>query len=204
MKENISKYINWDMFYQNKTGNQYPEAHIVRFIACNYYGVKDRSKINILDLGCGAGPHLWYLAREGFNVYGIDGSQTAIDKAKNRLDKDGLKCDLLAADFLNLPYKGESMDAVIDAASIQHNAMESIKIIILEILRVLKEGGKYFGTLIAEHKDLSDASFKTHFSSKKEIHGLFSKFKNVKIDYSQYSEDNQEKYIKFWLVEAQK
>jgi len=196
--------LNWNKFYKSTKGNQYPEPSIIRFIAENYYQVKDRSHIKILELGYGTGGHQWYFNREGFDTYGIDISSRAINMAKARLKKEGLQSHLCVRDFISLPYKDESMDAVIDTTSIQHNSLEAIREIIKEIYRVLKKGGKFFGMLIAEHKDLSDSRFKTHFFKKKEIRALFSKFKNVKIDNLHYSEENGEKYIKFWIVETQK
>ena len=202
MKKSWDTY--WDTFYQNSDGNQYPEVSIVRFVARNYYQVNDKSCVKILNLGCATGAHQWYLAREGFDAYGIDGSPTAVNKTRERLQKEGLQSNLCAGDFLTLPYEDEFMDAVIDPASIQHNSIESIREIIKEVYRVLKNGGRFFGMFIAKHKNLIDAQFKTHFFQKTEIQTLFSGFKSVNIDHFHYSEENEEKYVKFWVVKAQK
>lgn len=192
----------WDRFYQQSTGNQYPEAHIIRFVAKNYYGAEDRSKINILDLGCGGGCHLWYLAREGFSAHGMDGSPTAIEAAKAKLGREGVHADLHVGDFTALPFADNSMDGIIDAASIQHNDMEAIRAIVNEICRVLKPGGKFFGVLISDSKDLSDKSFSTHFFSKSELQDLFAPFEEISVDETGYTADNGQRSIKFWLVEA--
>lgn len=194
----------WEKFFRESCGNQYPEAAIIRFIARNYYVAKKRSHIKILDLGCGTGAVQWYLAREGFDAYGIDASPSAISKTRKRLRKEGLKSDLRVGDFVSLPYGNESIDTVIDAASIQHNSTDAIVKIIKEIHRVLKKGGKFFGMLIAESDGLSCDTFKTHFFQKKEIHDLFNKFIEIKIDHLAYTEENEKKFIKFWLVTSQK
>lgn len=194
----------WENFFKESGGNQYPEAGIIRFVANNYYSAKRRSCIKILDLGCGTGAIQWYLAREGFDTYGIDASSAAISKARGKLQKEGLKSDLRVGDFVNLPYKNGSMNAVIDAASIQHNSIDAIEEIIKEVYRVLKNGGKFFGMLIAESNGLSCASFKTHFFQKKEILALFCEFKGISVDHLAYTEENEKNSIKFWLVEAQK
>ena len=65
----------------------YPTEHVIRFIARNYYNVPERGKIKILDFGCGTGAHTWYLAREGFDAYAFDGSESAIRRAKKDLQK---------------------------------------------------------------------------------------------------------------------
>lgn len=61
---------------------------MIRFIARNFYKVNNRESIKILEVGCGPGANLWYMNREGFTVYGIDGSETAIKKAEKRLKED--------------------------------------------------------------------------------------------------------------------
>ncbi len=194
----------WEQFYQQSNGNQYPDACIVRFVAKNYYSRKNRRKIHILDLGCGSGSTQWYLCKEGFTTFGIDASKTAIKKSRKRLQIDNLKADLRVGDFTTLPYLQSSMDAIIDAASIQHNRMNSIKKIILEIYRVLKKGGKFYGMLIAKSNKLSCADYATHVFKVPEIKSLFAAFRFLSIDYLEYTEANQTKSIKFWLVEATK
>jgi 2-polyprenyl-3-methyl-5-hydroxy-6-metoxy-1,4-benzoquinol methylase len=59
----------------------YPNEEMIRFVARRFYSTTDRGSIRILDLGCGAGTQTWYLAREGFDVSAIDGSQVGIDRA---------------------------------------------------------------------------------------------------------------------------
>lgn len=50
-----------------------------------FYAVEDRATIKVLEVGCGPGANIWYLAREGFSVYAVEGSASAIEKAHNRL-----------------------------------------------------------------------------------------------------------------------
>ena len=147
---------------------------------------------------------MWYLAREGFSGYGIDGSISSIKRVEEKLIKENLTADIAVGDFLKLPYDDNFFNAVIDAASIQHNAFESITKIIGEVYRVLKKNGKYFGMLIESDVELSDNQFFTHYFNKQEVRGLFSAFNNISIDYIRYTEDNEEKIINFLIVEASK
>lgn len=71
----------WEEVHNGREWGKYPSEDIIRFIARNYYK-KDRKNIKILDIGCGQGANTWYLANEKFNVYGFDGSESAIIKAK--------------------------------------------------------------------------------------------------------------------------
>jgi len=194
----------WETFYKKNRGNNYPDPTIIRFVAKNYYRIKPRSSVNILDLGCGAGANLMYLAREGFNGYGIDGSITSIKYVEEKLKRENLTTNIIAGDFLSLPYDDKFFDGVIDAASIQHNNFETIKEIVSEVYRVLKNNGKYFGMLIESDLELSDKAFFTHYFKKQEVRSLFSAFKNISIDYVRYTEDNENKMISFLIVEAVK
>lgn len=150
----------WEKIFSNREWGGYPEIPVVRFIAENFYSLtrKNRSKIKILDLGCGTGNHVWYLAREGFRVYGIDGSKTAIKFAEKRLAQEKLKAELVVGDIIRLPYENNFFDAVIDSAAIQHNCLQNIGVIIREVFRVLKQKGRIFSTLVAK-----DESWKYDF-----------------------------------------
>lgn len=46
----------------------------------------DNKSIKILEIGCGSGANLWMLAKEGFDVYGIDNSVTSLKLAKEHLN----------------------------------------------------------------------------------------------------------------------
>lgn len=56
----------WDKICENQQWGKYPAESLIRFVARNYYQSKERSNVSILELGCGPGGNLWYLAREGF------------------------------------------------------------------------------------------------------------------------------------------
>ena len=61
-----SNASNWENIFLQKEWGKYPSIALVRFIASNYYDAQDRNEIKILEIGCGTGANLWYLAREGF------------------------------------------------------------------------------------------------------------------------------------------
>jgi SAM-dependent methyltransferase len=88
MNLNIGKNINskvWDKLFSSKSWGKYPSIQLVKFIASKYYNMKDRSSINILEIGCGPGGNLWYLAREGFKVSGIDFGEIDWPKFKSSI-----------------------------------------------------------------------------------------------------------------------
>jgi len=136
----------WEDIFQKQSWGKYPAEDLIRFIAKNFYAVPSRSEVKILEVGCGPGANLWYMAREGFTVYGIDGSETAIKAAQARLDAEvkGWQGKVTVGDFLNLPYEDAFFEAVIDNEAIYSNSYEDAKQIYHNIFRVLKKKGKLF------------------------------------------------------------
>lgn len=91
------------------------------------------------------------MAREGFTVSGIDGSETAIQAAQARLDAEvnDWKGEVIVGDLLNLPYEDGFFNAVIDNEAVYANSYEDSKQIYKNIHRVLKKNGKLFIRTIA-------------------------------------------------------
>ena len=53
-----------------------------------------------LDIGCGTGDNAIWLAQQGFEVTGIDASEVAIQKAREKAVKANVPCNFLALDIL--------------------------------------------------------------------------------------------------------
>ena len=67
-----------------------------------------------LDVGCGTGTNSIWLARQGFDVVGLDVSDIAIEKAGEKLSGSDLSCRFATLDFLNEPVPGGPFDFVLD------------------------------------------------------------------------------------------
>ncbi len=121
-----SKY--YDLLYQDK--NYKAESLYIANMLGN-------SK-NILELGCGTGKHAYLLAQMGYNVYGIDISESMIKKAKQL----GNPCEV--ADVRTF-RAGKTFDAVISLfhiASYQTSDDDIIKYFKTASVH-LKRGGKF-------------------------------------------------------------
>lgn len=194
----------WEKIFSQRQWGKYPPEELIRFTSRNFYQEKDRKKIKILDLGCGPGAASWYLAKEGFSVYGIDGSPTAIKLARRRFIKEGLFGKFKIGDIVKLDYPAKSFNGVVDICSIQHNSVKNIQLILKEIHRVLKDGGSFFGLMIAEDQSLAAWPGQIHFFQQAEIKKLFKNFRNLKLEYVIRSKDNQKNLQKFWIVEVKR
>jgi SAM-dependent methyltransferase len=144
----MTELPSFDLIWENKYSSghieRYPWDVVVSFIFNNYPKNKLRSQIHILEVGCGTGSNLWFAAREGFSVAGIDGSVSAISKAHALLGKDGLSGDLRVGDFTTLPFADEHFDLVIDRGSLTCCSFEMGKKAIAEIRRVTNKNGRFF------------------------------------------------------------
>jgi len=181
--------------------------------------LKNKHAKHILDLGCGAGRHVVYLAKQGFETYGIDISETGLKQAKNRLKRKKLNATLIKCDMKTLPYINHCFDAVISLFTIYHNTKQGIKNTITEIHRTLKQTGTTLlnfqskrsskhgkGTKIEEHTFIQENGPEKgiihHFVDEDELHELLKGFKTLKI---QLEEHKIEEYLQSrWIASATK
>ena len=149
--------LRWERIYgDGKQLNLYPYDAIVGFVFSRFGRVADRSAVCFLDVGCGAGNHTWFLAREGFTVCGIDGSRSAVEFARERLTNVGLEADLRTGDFTELPWPDETFDVAIDRMAITHNTRPDVERSLDEVRRVLKPRGMLFAQMYCtRHPDFA-------------------------------------------------
>ena len=138
VENGTSFHTDWEKIHAGREWGGYPSEHVIRFVARNFYSAPDRSKVKILDFGCGAGANTWYLANEGFDTYAFDGSKSAVARAEKNLAKKGLAAHFLVADGIQLPYESETFDAIIDNVMIYSNTLANIRMMYGECHRFLK------------------------------------------------------------------
>ena len=95
----------------------------------------------VLDLGCGAGRHVMYLAESGFETYGADISEAGLKLTKKRLESRKIEAEIIKCDMKSMPYIQSCFDAVICVQTIYHQTSEGIQETVSEIRRILKKGG---------------------------------------------------------------
>jgi len=140
----------WETIYRSGHANSYPWDAVVSFIWRHRPKIKSPADTDILEIGCGTGPNLWFAAREGFRVSGIDASETAIIHAKERFDREDLTGDLRVADFTELPFENNIFDLAIDRVAITCCGMLAASKAVSEIYRVLRVGGRFFFNAYAD------------------------------------------------------
>ncbi len=132
----------WDKIFQEK-GKVFTEPHEDFPLLIPL--LKERNVNRILDLGCGSGRHVVFLARHGFSVFGIDLSPSGVELTRGWLREERLSADLRIQDIMEpLPYADGFFEAVFSIQVIHHATAAVIRKVIGEIERVLKNGGFIF------------------------------------------------------------
>jgi SAM-dependent methyltransferase len=151
----------------------------------------------VLDAGCGAGRHLLPLAKEGFEVWGVDREAPVLRGLQEKLRAVQIQAPLVLADLERLPLASTSFHLVSSINVINHGYARTFQQYCRELDRVLRPGGHLFiylspreagelvrlpqtrelepGTLV----DIAtpDGNMIHHFPTPEEIKGQFPSFR---------------------------
>lgn len=152
-----------EKFYNNsyktlgiKAQRRYPNEELCRFMGRNFFDkddAQDRSRIKILETGCGSGTNIWMVAKEGFDAYGIDLSGEGILLAQKMLDNYGVYANLSVQDMCFLKFEDSFFDVVFDVFSSYCLSKKEHLVYLQEIKRVLKPEGLFFSYFPAKQSD---------------------------------------------------
>ena len=109
----------------------------------------DRS-LKILDIGCGTGRHSIELSKRGYDITGIDLSESMLERARSKAVDLDLNIDFMKADARALPFE-EEFDVVIMLCEGGFPLMETDEMnydILKNATRSLKKGGKLIFTTL--------------------------------------------------------
>ncbi|TME45352.1 MAG: class I SAM-dependent methyltransferase [Chloroflexi bacterium] len=99
---------------------------------------------SVLDVGCGTGENVLYLAELGFAAMGVDGAPTAISKARAKAKQRGVTAQFEVADALSLSMPNRQFDSVIDTGLFHVFSDEERDRFRDSLARVVRPGGTYF------------------------------------------------------------
>lgn len=215
----------WEQVHREQEWGKYPCEEVIRFVARNFYKCS-RPDTRLLDAGCGSGAATWFMAREGFSVWAFDGSETAVAKARLRLQEEKLPAHITIGDAAAMPYRGEFFNGIIDAAMIYANTVDNITAILKECHRVLKKGGRLFSTGLFKvgmtgygtGEKLEENTYREiivgslahrgtcHFFHRREITDIWSSagFNNLVVDSLERTDQGGRNKIGYYMVEAHK
>lgn len=99
----------------------------------------------VLDLGCGSGWLTIFLAREKFDVVGVDLAEHAIELGQQWAAQENLSAKFEVADITNLNYPEASFDAVVANSIFEHLTYELAEATLKKLKQLVRPGGLFFG-----------------------------------------------------------
>jgi SAM-dependent methyltransferase len=150
----------------------------------------------ILDAGSGNGRYLGELARH-YSPIGADISLIALRNSRAQLARSGRFAEHIGASVHNLPFKAKSFDGILCYGVLQHLFQEERESTVMELKRVLKEGGLIFfevfgledmrcggesSTPFEKRTFVRQSGIIYHYFTKAEVRTLFNEFEIIKLD----------------------
>ncbi len=126
-------------------------ARTISYYLRDRYKSQDLAGLHFLEIGCGAGPNLIWLAQKAIRVSGVDISPTALALGRQNLERAGFGNRigrLVEAPASAVPFESESFDGVIEACVFQHLAKNERVAAFREVKRLLKPGGVFVGYML--------------------------------------------------------
>ncbi|MCX6684897.1 MAG: class I SAM-dependent methyltransferase [Methanoregula sp.] len=105
---------------------------------------------SVLDIGCGTGDHALFFAGKGYDVWGIDSSPLAIQKAREKADGRGLQVHFLVLDALGLSKLNRKFDTATDSGLFHTLSDEDRPVFVDNLAAILSPAGKYFMLCFSE------------------------------------------------------
>ncbi len=134
----------WEKLYSGGHSLDYPDSN---FVSISFNLINSDIHKNILDYGFGSGNNMMPLLKRGFNVSGVEVSESALNITKQRLQKNSHKSNLQLLDNGFIPFSDNIFDVVVAWQVLYYNDWEGLNRAVSEIERVLKPGGIFLGTM---------------------------------------------------------
>ncbi len=97
---------------------------------------------SVLDVGCGTGENVMYLAEKGHEAWGLDFVPAAIGRARTKADKRGLKATFVVGNALKLTELGRQFDTIIDCGLFHTFSDDERPKFVEELSKRLRIGGR--------------------------------------------------------------
>lgn len=193
----------WDTHYQRSRSRQgVPDENVVRYLHKTIPALSQSQRPLVLDLGTGSGRNLNYIRTFEVEAYGCD---FAIEALRGQ---EGIFC----CDLRRLPFGEGVFDLVIIWGVLHYLPLDEIPAALDEICRILKKGGRVFGTLRSSedthlNKALKEGDLQgggAHLFSHREAQELLSRFENRRFGFISRIPLGEERVIAHHIFEGQK
>jgi len=137
-----------------KTGNSSNTNEIAQLVPCKLSGpaakrieliLKYMGSDPILDAGCGTGWVMAFLARNGFNVIGLDMSRNSLEVSKRLFSGTEAEAKIVLGSVHQIPFPNSHFGTVVLFDVLEH--VKGISMALSEVKRIIKKGGHVLITL---------------------------------------------------------
>jgi len=144
-----------------------------------------------VDLGCGAGNYVIWLATLGFTMTGLDFSDAALDLAQQLAESKGIECHFEVYDMTGPEERFEgAFDFAFDWEVLHHVFPEQRAAYLDNVHRMLRPGGTYLSVCFSEADPAFEGTGKyrdtpmgttLYFSSEEELRELFDPLFEIEV-----------------------
>jgi SAM-dependent methyltransferase len=175
----------WENIYQESPVESLPWfSPLLDWELKDYLEAHEIRKGRFLDLGTGPATQGIELAKLGFDVTATDISPTAVDKARERAEREGVHVEYLVDDILETGLPSAAFDYIYDRGVFHTLEPEERDGFARTIRRIIKEGGTYFVKCFSTR---TPGTWGPHRFTKREIVTYFSPYFEIQsIDHSVY------------------
>jgi SAM-dependent methyltransferase len=151
----MTEPTHWEKIYKtDPIVHPEPRPVVIRFTEL----LREHNLSSALDLGCGTGRHLVYMAKNGLHLTGTDNAPSGLSLTRQWLNEEGLRANLVLSDMRrSLPFASGFFDALVSTQVIHHALLSEVLGTAREIERVVRPGGMILVSVPARKAIMEDS-----------------------------------------------
>lgn len=193
----------WDE-WNRAGGPSYPHAKVIQY-CFRHFPPETRASVHALDFGCGGGVNTAFMAREGFQVTGIDGSSVGVQNTRQRLLNEELEGAVHWMSLEELDLMPASFNLMICIGVLECTGPELADKAMNLLMPALAPGASALFVFASDqdYRSWPEARPQLYGYSRQEVDALFDhKFKQLQVDRYITTFDGGQREHNDWLVTA--
>ncbi|MFC1700539.1 class I SAM-dependent methyltransferase [Patescibacteria group bacterium] len=187
------KKLKWKNFIE-KTKTRKPTGLLIESV--NILESYNQKKGLALDLGCGAGVGVKYLAKKGFKVKAVDSCKDCIEQTKKSCKN--LEVSTIYKNIEDYDIKPNTYQLIVAWNSLQFLNKEDSKQKLIDIQRGLKRNGIFVFSLLGIEDDWAKNHSEMSFYNLEEFKKILNKTKILKLTEEKQTKAGATGPVKFW------